>query len=106
MFRAAKTHASGAKYRLSVLYQSEYFQQQNCALCKSVGVYVNVCVAVWVIICVCVCCHCERMWVSFGLRVIGEFGPSPPISLSVVCIMLCYALHDIAVLICTLMSIY
>lgn len=64
------------------------------------------CVAVWVIPCVCVCvyCHCERMRVCFGLRNWWVW----PISshLSVVCIMLCCALHDIAVLICTLMSIY
>lgn len=38
------------KCRLSVLYQSEYFQQQSCALCLSVGFLIsltlNMCVSV------------------------------------------------------------
>jgi len=70
-----------------------------------------VCVRVCVCVCVCVCdnrvlhtVYCERVQSMFPC--VCVFGLSLPISLSWGLDFSCYALHDIAVMICTLMSIY
>lgn len=93
-----KTHASGAEHQLSVLYQSV------CVFNSKPVLFVNLRVRV-----------CARDLVMTGsvlervlwMCAISEPGLSPLLPcLFVVCIMLCCALHDIAVMICTLMSIY
>lgn len=68
-------------------------------------------VNLWVWMCVWLCgslyvCVCVCEWVSDCAWLVSLGRLLPSLCLSVVCIMLCYALHDIAVLICTLMSIY
>lgn len=85
-----KTHASGAEHQLSVLYQSV------CVFNSKPVLFVNLRV-----------CVCDLVMTGSVLEWVCECVRSAsPGCLFVVCIMLCYALHDIAVMICTLMSIY
>lgn len=85
-----------------VLYQSKYLRQQSCALCVSmVGDLMSI--VTQRVSCVCACTgHCERMSVRLCFGVcecelsLSDWGLD----------FFHYALHDIAVMICTLMSIY